>query len=339
MSNKPILVAEISANHSGSILTAKKVIKCAKTYGADAVKLQTFTPDSMTIKSKKKQFKLKSGIWKGYSLWDLYDKAKTPLKWHADLFSYAKKIGIKIFSTPFDEAAVDFLERLKCPIYKVASFEIVDIPLIIKIAKTNKPMIISTGMANLSEIELALKTAKKYGSRDITLLYCVSNYPSNFKDFNLNNIKILKDKFKCKVGLSDHSIDNKVAIGAVALGAEIVEKHIALENQKKGLDIKFSLKGKEIKKFKEDLLETHFMTSKKYFYRSLAEKKNLFLRRSILAIKQIKKGEKFNLENIKCLRPSNGAPPKYFKKILNKYSIKSYDIGDPIKMRDIKSLL
>ena len=189
---KPWFVAEISANHCGNINLAKKLIKCAKKNGADAVKLQTYTADTMTIQSNKKYFKIKNGLWKGYSLWDLYNKAKTPLEWHKDLFSYGKKIGIVVFSSPFDESAVDFLEKLKCPFYKVASFEMTDIPLIKKIALTKKPIIISTGTASLDEIELTYNTAKKFGSKDITLLYCVSNYPSKINDFNLNNIKILK---------------------------------------------------------------------------------------------------------------------------------------------------
>ena len=237
----PFFIAEISANHCGSIKKAKKLIKCAKDNGADAVKLQTFTADTMTIKSNKNYFKIKQGLWRGYNLWELYNKAHTPFEWHNYLSSYCRKIGITVFSTPFDESAVDFLEKLKFPMYKVASFEMTDIPLIKKIALTKKPMIISTGMASMKEIELTFNTAKKFGARDITLLYCVSNYPSKNLDFNLNNIKILKNKFKCKVGLSDHSKGEKVAVAAIAAGAEVVEKHIALENQKNGLDIEFSL--------------------------------------------------------------------------------------------------
>ncbi len=250
----PFFVAEISANHCGKFLNAKKLIKCAKDNGADAVKLQTYTPDTMTIRSKKKFFKIKNGLWKGFDLWSLYKKAHTPLNWHKKLFQYGKKIGITVFSTPFDETAVDFLEKLNCPMYKVSSFEMTDLPLIKKIASTKKPIIISTGMANLDEIQSAYKIAKKYGSKDITLLYCVSNYPSKNSDFNLNNIKILKNKFKCRIGLSDHSKDNSVAIAAVASGAEMIEKHIALENQKKGLDIEFSLKGREIKDFSKSII-------------------------------------------------------------------------------------
>ena len=182
----PFLIAEISANHCGNFNLAKKLIKCAKQNNANAVKLQTYTADTMTIKSNKKYFKIKNGLWKGYNLWELYNEAHTPLKWHKALFDYGRKIGITVFSTPFDETAVDFLENLKCPIYKVASFEMTDIPLIKKIALTKKPMIISTGMANIKEIELTFKTAKKYGAKDITLLYCVSNYPSKNSDFNIN---------------------------------------------------------------------------------------------------------------------------------------------------------
>ena len=229
MKNKVFFIAEISANHCGNFNLAKKLIKCAYDNGADAVKLQTFTADTMTIKSNKKFFKIKEGLWKGYSLWDLYNDAHTPLKWHNELFKYAKSLGIKIFSTPFDETAVDFLEKLNCPIYKIASFEMTDLNLVKKVSLTKKPIIISTGMANLNEIETTIKTARRNGAKNITLLYCVSNYPSSINDFNLHNIKILREKFKCKVGISDHSTDNRVAISAIASGAEVIEKHIALD--------------------------------------------------------------------------------------------------------------
>ena len=332
---KPFFIAEISANHCGNFTIAKKLIKCAKINGADAVKLQTYTPDTMTINSNKKYFRIKQGLWKGYNLWKLYDEAQTPLEWHPKLFLYARKIGIKIFSTPFDETAVDFLEKIDCPFYKVSSFEMTDISLIKKIARTKKPMIISTGMANIKEIELTYKTAKKYGCKDITLLYCVSNYPSKISDFNLNNIKILKEKFKCRVGLSDHSLDNHIAIAAVACGAEVVEKHIALDNQKKGLDIEFSLKGREIKKFREDIDKTYKILGKNFFFRSSAENKSKKFRRSIFAIKDIKKGQKFSEENIKKIRPGNGLSPIYFEKIINKNSKKNIKIGEPINYKDI----
>ena len=327
----PFLVAEISANHCGNINLAKKLIKCAKDNGADAAKLQTYTADTMTIQSNKKYFKIKNGLWKGYDLWNLYNEAHTPLEWHKKLFDYGKKLGITIFSTPYDETAVNLLEKLKCPIYKVASFEMTDLLLIKKISQTKKPIIISTGMASMEEIELAYRTAKNYGAKDITLLYCVSNYPSKNIDFNLNNIKILKNKFKCRVGLSDHSKDNRVAIAAVAAGAEVVEKHIALDKQKRGLDIEFSLKGKEIKKFKEDINLAYNLLGKKYFYRNKSEKKSKIFRRSIFATENIKKGEKFNNQNIRRIRPGYGLEPKYYEKLIGRKSPITLDKGQPLK--------
>ena len=334
----PFLVAEISSNHCGNINLAKKLIKCAKVNGADAVKLQTYTADTMTIKSKKKYFKIKEGLWKGYTLWDLYNKAHTPLYWHKELFKYGKSLGIKVFSTPFDDTAVDFLEKLNCPIYKIASFEMTDLNLIRKVSKTKKPIIISTGMANLEEIETTVKTAKRNGAKDITLLYCVSNYPSLIDDFNLNNIKILKEKFKCKVGISDHSNDNRVAIASIASGAEVIEKHIALDNQKKGFDIEFSLKGKEIRKLRNDIDITNKLLGKNTFFRKKSENKSKIFRRSIFTTKDIKKGVKFTKDNIRVVRPGYGLPPKYYNKILNKKSPLDIKKQEPLKLMILKKL-
>mgnify|MGYP001358024791 CR=1 FL=1 len=331
MSNKVFFIAEISANHCGDFKLAKKLIKCAHKNGANAVKLQTYTADTMTIKSNKKYFKIKEGIWKNYNLWDLYDKARTPLEWHKELFKYGKSLGIKVVSSPFDDTAVDFLEKLNCPIYKIASFEMTDLNLVKKIAQTKKPIIISTGMANLEEIAITVRIARRNGAKDITLLYCVSNYPSSIEDFNLNNIKILKDRFKCKVGISDHSIDNRVAIAAIASGAEVIEKHIALDNQKDGFDIDFSLKGKEIKKLRDDIDITYRLLGKNYFFRTKIENKSKVFRRSIFAIKNIKKGEKFSKDNIRVIRPGYGLEPKYFNKILNKKSPINISEHEPLK--------
>jgi pseudaminic acid synthase len=316
----PFFVAEISANHNGSLIQAKKLIKNAKKYGADAVKLQTYTPDTLTLNSNSPDFKIRGGLWNGKTLYDLYEKAQTPFEWHKELFDYAKKLKIICFSTPFDNTAVDLLESLNCPFYKVASFEINHIPLIKKIAKTNKPIIISTGMSNLEEIDLAYHVAKKNGAKEIILLYCVSNYPSKISDFNFNNIQILKDRYKCKVGFSDHSTNNKVVAAAISAGAEIIEKHIALENQKKGFDLAFSLKGKEIKSYVNVINETYLMIGKKYFYRNNSEKQNLQFRRSIYSVCDIKTGEKFTEKNIRIVRPGFGVAPIYFEKLINKKS-------------------
>jgi len=319
ISKIPFFIAEISANHNGSLTKAKKLIYDAKKYGADAVKLQTYKPETITLKSNNKFFKIKKGLWKNYYLWDLYKKGQTPWEWHKELFNYAKKIKIKIFSTPFDEQAVDFLESLNCPFYKVSSFEMTHLPLIKKIASTKKHMIISTGMANLSEIETTFKIAKRYGAKGITLLYCVSNYPSTVKDFNLLNIKILKDKFKCQVGLSDHSTKNIIATSAVSLGATVFEKHISL-GKKIGLDSEFSLSGKEILEYRCNLDEAFSLIRNKNFFRSKEEMENKKFRRSIFSIKEINKEEKFSINNVKIVRPSDGVEPKYFEQLIGKKS-------------------
>tara|TARA_B100001093_G_C26854033_1_gene1026541 strand:+ start:1691 stop:2722 length:1032 start_codon:yes stop_codon:yes gene_type:complete len=330
-SDLPFLIAEISANHCGKISIAKKLIKCAKINGANAVKLQTYTADSMTIKSSKKYFRIKDGLWSGYQLWDLYNEAHTPIEWHQELFNYAKQLGITIFSTPFDETSVDLLEQLKCPIYKIASFEMIDIPLVKKVASLGKPMIISTGMANLKEIDETYEAALKAGAKDITLLYCVSNYPSTAADYNLNNIKIFKERYGCRVGLSDHSKDELIACSAIASGAEVIEKHIALENQTIGLDIEFSLKGKEIRNFRNSINKTKNLMGKNYFFRNKSEDSSRKLRRSIYVVKDIKKNEKFSKKNIRCIRPGNGLLPKYFEKIISKKSPRDLKTGEPLQ--------
>ena len=338
LKHNPFFIAEISANHNGSLKKAKKLIEAAKKYGADAVKLQSYTPSTITIKSKRIEFLIKKGLWKGKTLWDLYKKAQTPFEWHKELFDYAKKLKITCFSTPFDESAVDLLESLNCPFYKVASFEMNHIPLIKKIAQTKKPIIISTGMANLKEIDLAYITAKNNGAKEIVLLYCVSNYPSKISDFNLNNIRILKERYNCKVGFSDHSTDNKVVAAAIAAGAEVIEKHIALEGQKKGFDIQFSLKGKEIKDYGRVIKDTSLMMGKKYFFRNASENESLQFRRSIYAVSDIKKGEKFTKKNIRVIRPGFGIQPFYFEKLINKKSPSGIKRETPLKKSLLKKL-
>ena len=334
----PLFVAEISANHNGSLFHAKKLIEIAKKYGADAVKLQTYSPNTITIKSNKSDFKIRRGLWNGKTLWDLYEKAQTPFGWHKELFDYAKKLKISCFSTPFDESAVDFLESLNCPFYKVASFEINHIPLIKKIAQTKKPIIISTGMANLKEIDLAYRTAKKNCAKEIILLYCVSNYPSKISDFNFNNIRILKERYNCKVGFSDHSVDNKVVAAAIAAGAEVIEKHIALDGQRKGFDLAFSLKGKEIKNYVQVIKDTSLMMGKEYFFRHKSENHSLQFRRSIYAVSNIKKGEKFTKKNIKVIRPGFGISPIYFEKLITKKSPSDIKCETPLKKSILKKL-
>lgn len=336
---KPFFIAEISANHEGLINNAYTLIRLAKKYGADAVKLQTYKPETMTLNSKKKYFKINNGLWKNYNLWDLYNEGHTPWSWHGKLFSYAKKNKIKLFSTPFDETAVDFLQKLNCPFYKVSSFEMNDLELIKKISKTKKTIIISTGMASLKEIDISFETAKKNGAKKIILLYCVSSYPSKLNDYNLSNIKIMKDRYKCDVGLSDHSNDNIVASLALFYGATFFEKHISINDKSKGLDSDFSLKGKEIGEYR-NILNSSFKlnNNKNYFFRSKNELRNKKFKRSIFSLKQINKNEKFTKINIKKIRPGDGIDARYFSQILNKKSPMKIPSETPLNKKLIKML-
>ena len=336
--SKPLLIAEMSCNHCGSLQTAKKIIAESKKMGADFIKFQTYEPHTMTIKADNKFLKIQNGLWKGKYLWDLYKKAQTPFNWQKELFSYARKIGIEAFSTPYDHSAVELLEKIKCPFYKIASFELTDLPLIKKIAKTKKPIIISTGMAEMNEIEDAIKVIKKYGNKKFIILYCVTTYPAAEKDFHLYNIRILQKKFKCYVGLSDHSKSSKIASLAVSMGAKIFEKHVALQNQKKGFDIKFSIKGKEIKSFIKNINDTWQVVKKNKYIVSKSQNLMKKYRRSIFAIKNIKKGEKFTKHNIKIIRPGHGLAPFYYDKILNKKSPSNFKAGLPINSNALKKI-
>jgi len=336
INKKPFFIAEISANHNGLISNAIKLIDLAKKCGADAVKLQTYTADMMTLKNT--NYKIKEGLWKNIDLWKLYNEAKTPLDWHKKLFNYAKKKNIKIFSTPFSVEALKFLEKLNCKAYKISSFEMNDLNLIKEVAKTKKPMIISTGLSDLDEIKKTFEVAKSNGCKDLTLLYCVSNYPSQEEDFNLNNIKILKKKFNCKIGLSDHSLGSKVSEFAIFCGAEIFEKHIALKGQKKGYDIKFSLKGKEIAEYKKKLQEAYSLVKHNNFFRSKKEMKNNIFRRSIYSIKEIKKGDVLSKKNIKTYRPNIGLPANHYFDILGKKSPYRIKKNEPLSKSFLKKL-
>lgn len=327
--SRPLLVAELSCNHCGSLNLAKKIIKEAKAQGADLIKFQTYEPETMTLKSEKSVFKIKKGLWKNKKLWELYDKAKTPFSWQKKLFAYAKKINIPAFSTPYDESALDLLEKINCPIYKIASFELTDLPLINKISKTKKPVIISTGMASLKEIEEAVKILK--GKNKFIILYCVTNYPAKFQDFNLYNIKILQKKFGCFVGLSDHSNDKSIAALSVAMGAKIFEKHIALTHQPKSFDYEFSLKGKEIKEFSNTIKNAWKAIHKGKYKVSKSQNPMKKFRRSIFITKDVEKNELISDKNIKVLRPDgNGLQPKFYDKVIGKRFKGKFKSGSPL---------
>ena len=313
----PFIIAELSGNHNGDINRAFKLIEAAKIAGADAVKLQTYTADTITIDCDHDDFIVKGGLWDGAKLYDLYKEAHTPWEWHEALFAKGKEIGITVFSTPFDETAVDLLEELNAPIYKIASFELVHHPLIAYAASTNKPMIMSTGMASMEEITEAVDIAFTNGCTDLTLLHCVSEYPAPVEHCNLATMVDLKKRFpKCKIGLSDHTLGTTVAIAAVALGATAIEKHITLSRAEGGVDSAFSLEPHELKHLCEATRDVALAIGCANYQRSDSERKNMAFRRSIYAVKDIAEGEEFTKENIRIIRPGYGLEPKEYTKLI-----------------------
>jgi pseudaminic acid synthase len=314
----PYIIAELSANHNGSISRAFESILAAKESGVDAIKIQTYTADTMTIDCDREEFQIAGGLWNGYSLYDLYKEAQTPYEWHKPLFDYAKKIGVTIFSSPFDSTAVDLLEELNTPAYKIASPEIIDLPLIKYVAQTKKPMIISTGMANLDEISEAVGVARENGCQDLVLLHCISSYPAPFEQSNLRTIPDLAEKFNVLVGLSDHTMGTVVATTSVALGACVIEKHFTLSRDDKGPDSEFSLEPDELKQLCQDTKTAWQSLGKAGYERKSAEEANVKFRRSIYAIKDIKKGEQFTKDNVQRIRPGFGLAPKYYEQILGR---------------------
>jgi pseudaminic acid synthase len=315
---EPYIIAELSANHNGSIDRAFKSILAAKEAGVDAVKIQTYTADTMTIDCDKEEFQVTGGLWDGYSLYDLYKEAHTPYEWHKPLFDYAKEIGITIFSTPFDETAVDLLEELDVPAYKIASFEMTDLPLVKYVAQTKKPMIISTGMANLEEIAQVVKVAKENGCTDLILLHCISSYPAPAEQSNLRTIPDLAERFSVISGLSDHTMGTIVATTSVALGACVIEKHFTLSRSDKGPDSEFSLEPQELKQLCIDARIAWQSLGQAGYKKKEAEKSNVKYRRSIYAVRDIKKGDKLTKENMKRIRPGFGLAPKFEEKLLDK---------------------
>ena len=316
----PYVIAEMSANHNGDINNAFKIIDMAKSSGADCVKLQTYTPDTLTIDSKLPDFQLTEGLWAGQSLYELYEGAFMPWEWHKPLFDYAKKVGITIFSSPFDNTAVDLLEDLNAPAYKIASFEAVDLPLIKYVAQTGKPMIISTGMANFEEIQEAIEAAREGGCKELAILHCVSGYPAPAEDYNLRTLVDMQGKFGLVTGLSDHTIDNTTAITSVALGASIIEKHVTLDRNGGGPDDSFSLESEELKQLCAGSKTAWESLGSIDYGRKSSEQANVKFRRSLYFVKDIKEGEVITKEHVKSIRPGYGLPPKYLNEIIGKKS-------------------
>lgn len=331
----PYIVGEISANHNGKIDNAFELINMAKRCGADAVKLQTYKPDTLTLKSTNSDFKITEGIWAGYTLYDLYDWAHTPWEWHLELYNYAKEQKITIFSTPFDLTSVDFLESLDSPAYKIASFECVDLELIKVAAQTKKPLIISTGMAQLTEIEDAVDVALEHGSGDLCLLHCVSQYPASAHNYNLAKIADLEERFGVQVGLSDHTLDNTTAIAAVALGAVMIEKHITLDRQGGGPDDIFSLEEKEFSQLCEMTRTAWTALGEAKYTPTSGEKSNLKFRRSLYFVNSLNAGDIVKQEDVKSVRPGYGLPPKYLDKVIGSKLVTSVEKNTPVTENNV----
>ncbi len=326
----PYVIAEISGNHNGSLDKALKIVDAAHKAGAHAIKLQTYTADTMTIKSQKPDFMISNGLWAGKSLHELYEWAHTPWEWHEKIFQHAKDLGLTAFSSPFDDTAVDFLESLNVPAYKIASFELNDIPLIKKVALTGKPIILSTGMATLNEIKLAVKSIETTSQSPICLLHCVSGYPTPIDEINLRGIELLKENFNYQVGLSDHTLTTLTSVCATAMGANIIEKHLTLNRQDGGPDCEFSLQPEEF---------THLCQNVNLAYKCLgnhennlkeSEKNNTQFRRSIYVVKDIKKDQVITKDIIRIIRPNHGLEPKYYEDVIGLRANQDITAGTPL---------
>ena len=329
--NNVFVIAELSANHGGNIEIALDTIRAAKRAGADAIKIQTYTAETITLDSRKEYFKINQGThWDGMYLHDLYKEASLPWDWHAEIFRVAKEEGLVCFSSPFDHSAIDLLEELETPIYKIASFEITDIPLIEYAASKGKPMIISTGVAEIEDIELAIETCKKVGNNDITILKCTSAYPADPEDSNLLTIPDIKSRFGVKVGLSDHTMGIEGPIIATVLGASMIEKHFILDKSIGGPDAHFSLDEKEFTKMVKAIRLTKKMMGKVDYEMTDKKKKSRQFSRSLFIVKHVKKGDLITLENVKSIRPSFGMHPKHLSELIGKKFNHNYEKGTPI---------
>jgi len=332
------IVAELSCNHLQKFDLAKQTIKMMKKASADAIKLQTYTPDTITINIDNKYFKIRQGtVWDNKIFYKLYEEAYMPWEWQPKLKKYAEELGLICFSSPFDKTAVDFLEKINVPAYKVASFEINDISLIEYIASKGKPILVSTGIAKLNEITEVLKICKRVGNNQIALLKCTSSYPANTDELNLITIKDMKERFKTLVGFSDHSLDLTVPAVAVALGARIVEKHFILDRKMGGPDASFSLEPEEFKKMVDTIRNTEKALGKVSYLLTKKIKINRQFSRSLFVVEDIKKGQKFTLDNVRSIRPNFGLAPKYLFQVIGKLASKNIKKGTPLKWSLIKS--
>lgn len=328
---RPYVIAEMSGNHNQSLDRALAIVDAAAAAGADAIKLQTYTADTMTIKVDAPGFVIDDpkSLWAGRHLHDLYDEAHTPWAWHAPIFERAAALGLHAFSTPFDDSAVDFLESLGAPAYKIASFECTDLPLVRKVAATGKPMIISTGMATLAEIDETVRTARAAGCKDLVLLKCTSTYPATPENSHLRTIPVLREAFGCEVGLSDHTMGCGAAIAAIALGACVVEKHFTLSRADGGVDSSFSLEPAELQLLRIETERAWQALGGVRFGGSVAEKQSLAYRRSLYVVEDVKAGERLTAANLRAIRPGHGLPPKHLEELLGCPVVRDVKRGTP----------
>lgn len=327
------VVAEISANHNGEIGRAESIIRAAAEAGADAVKLQTYTADSMTIPCGNEYFRIKGTVWDGRTLHDLYKEAYTPREWHPRLMCLAGDLGIACFSAPFDASAVDFLESLNVPCHKIASFEMVDIPLLRKTAATGKPIIMSTGMASLGEVEEAVRTLRDNGNKDLILLKCTSSYPAPPEEINLRTIPHLAEAFGCLAGLSDHTLGSAAAVAAVALGARIIEKHFTLSRADGGPDASFSMEPDEFGQMIRDIRTAEKALGRVSYDLTEHEKSSIVFRRSLFVVEDMKAGEPFTERNVRCIRPGHGLHPRCYDDILSLKAAEDIQKGTPLSWK------
>lgn len=331
----PYIIAELSANHNGDINRAFQIMEEAKRAGADAIKLQTYTHETITIDCDSDEFQIHGGLWDGQTLYELYKGAHMPWEWHKPLFEKAAELGITIFSSPFDFSAVDLLEELNAPAYKIASFEVIDLPLIKRVAQTGKPMIISTGMADEREIAEAIQVAKENGCTELVVLHCVSGYPAPAEQYNLRTIADIAERFDVLSGLSDHTIDNATAVTSVALGACLIEKHVTMDRNGGGADDSFSLEPAELKALCQDTRTAWFALGHVTYERTEAEKGNVKFRRSLYAVQDIAVGEIFTKENVRSIRPGFGLKPKYYEQVLGSRAKKAICRGQPLSKEHV----
>lgn len=328
--HSPYIIAELSANHRGSIENAFAIMELAKASGADALKIQSYTPDTITIDHDGPGFRIEGGLWDGRTLYDLYKEAYTPFEWHKAIFDHGKKIGIPVFSSPFDDTAIDLLESLDAPAYKIASFEAIDLPLIRRAARTGKPMIISTGMANPEEMQAAIDAARGAGCTQLALLHCVSSYPAPADQYNLRTIPDMAQRFGVITGLSDHTLGTTVAVAATCLGAAVIEKHFIDSRSHGGADADFSLEPAEFKRMCDDAREAFLALGAPAYERVRSEKAMRIFRRSLYVVKDIAAGEAFTRENIRSIRPGYGLPPDRITDFLGKSAKTALKRGTPL---------